>query len=41
MNSDQPDQPSILNKILDSNCALVMSSQEPEAFSREQQILLK
>ena len=39
--SDQPDHPSSLNRILDSSCELIMGSQEPNAFSREQRILLK
>ena len=41
VNTDQPDHPSSLNRILDSSCALVMSTQGPKAFSREQRILLK
>ena len=41
MNSDQPDHPSSLNRILESSCALVMISQWLKAFSREQRILLK
>ena len=35
MNSDQPDHPSSLNRILNSSCALVMSIQGPKAFSHK------
>ena len=39
--SDQPDHLSSLNRILDFSCELIMDSQGPNAFSREQRILLK